>query len=95
MLTYEECLAMSDLTEGEINAIAEHEHLDPMIAMALGQYLITHDDEVKIKKIIMDDIKHAHRIGNYAHERMLRSVLQHFIQTHPEHQHLQPQTNAA
>ena len=85
MLTYEECLAMSDLTEGEINAIAEHEHLDPMIAMALGQYLITHHDEVKIKKIIMDDIKHAHRMGNYAHDRVLRSVLQHFIQTHPEH----------
>ena len=95
MLTYEECLAMSDLTEGEINAIAEHEHLDPMIAMALGQYLITHDDEVKIKKIIMDDIKHAHRIGNYAHERVLRSVLQHFIKTHPEHQRRQQQTNAA
>ena len=85
MLTYEECLAMSDLTEGEIKAIAEHDHLDPMNAMALGQYLITHDDEVKIKKIIMDDIKHAHRMGNYAHERVLRSVLQHFIQTHPEH----------
>jgi len=94
MLTYEECLAMSDLTEGEINAIAEHEHLDPMIAMALGQYLITHDDETKIRKIIVDDIKHAHRMGNFAHERMLRSVLQHFIQTHPEHKRRQ-QHNAA
>ncbi|MCV6589863.1 MAG: hypothetical protein OIF57_12665 [Marinobacterium sp.] len=85
MLTYEECLAMSDLTEGEINAIAEHEHLDPMIAMALGQYLITHDNELKIKKIIMDDIRHAHRTRNYSHERVLRSVLQHFLQCHPEH----------
>jgi len=95
MLTYEECLAMSDLTEGEINAIAEHEHMDPMIAMALGQYLITHDDDIKIKRIIMDDIKHAHRVGNYAHERVLRSVLQHFIQTHPEHGSRKQQSHAA
>ncbi|WP_315853552.1 hypothetical protein [Marinobacterium arenosum] len=76
---------MSDLTEGEINAIAEHEHMEPMIAMALGHYLITHDDEQKIKNIIMDDIKHAHRTGHYAHERVLRGVLQHFISSHPQH----------
>lgn len=86
MLTYEECLAMSDLTQGEINAIAEHEHIDPIIAMALGQYMIVHHDEQKIRKIILDDIKHAHNTGHYQHEKMLRSVLEHFIATHPEHQ---------
>lgn len=89
MLTYEECLEMSDLTADEVDAIAEHEHMDPMIAMALGHYLITHDGEQKIKKIIMDDIEKAERAKNYAHADVLRKVLEHFLATHPENK-LQP-----
>ena len=83
MLTYEECLAMSDLTEGEIEAIAEHEHMDPMIALALGQYLISHEGDQRIKSIILDDIHRAERSGNRRHAEVLRKVLQHFLATHP------------
>lgn len=50
MLTYEECLELSDLTADEVDAIAEHEHMDPMIAMALGHYILTHDGDQKIRK---------------------------------------------
>ncbi|MFW1678250.1 hypothetical protein ACFVYJ_10775 [Pontibacter sp. JAM-7] len=85
MLTYEECLELSDLTEDEVEAIAEHEHTNAMIAMGLGHYLITHDGEQKIKGIILDDIENAKRHQNYAHAEMLHKVLQHFIATHPEH----------
>lgn len=83
MLTYEECLAMCDLTEGEIEAIAEHEHMDPMIALALGQYLISHDGDQRIRGIIIDDIQRADRSGNEARAEVLRKVLQHFLATHP------------
>ncbi|GGO80719.1 hypothetical protein GCM10011348_18040 [Marinobacterium nitratireducens] len=83
MLTYEECLAMCDLTEGEIEAIAEHEHMDPMIALALGQYLISHEGDQRIKSIILDDIRHAERSRNLRHAEVLRKVLQHFLATHP------------
>lgn len=85
MLTYEECLELSDLTSEEVDAIAEHEHMDPMIAMALGHYMITHAGEHKIKRIIMDDIEKAQRERNYQHAEMLQKVLKHFIATHPEH----------
>lgn len=85
MLTYEECLAMSDLTEEEIGAIAVHEHMDKMIAMALGHYLVTHNGEQKIRQIILDDINEARRAGNASQEKVLRTVLQHFIATHPDH----------
>ena len=85
MLTYEECLDMSDLTQDEVEAIAEHEHTDPIIAMALGNYLVTHQGENKVKKIILDDIAKAQRKGDKAHEEVLRKVLNHFISTHPEH----------
>ncbi len=54
MLTYEECLDMSDITQDEVSAIAEHEHADPMIALAIGQYLCCHEGESKIQKIILD-----------------------------------------
>ncbi len=83
MLTYEECLAMCDLTEGEIKAIAEHEHMEPMIALALGQYLISHEGDQRIKSIILDDIQRADRCGNELHAEVLRKILQHFLATHP------------
>lgn len=86
MLTYDECLAMCDLTQEEVSAIAEHEHVDPIIALALGQYLCTHDGEQKIKKIILEDIEHAESVGNKDHAAVLQRVLEHFIATHPEHQ---------
>ena len=66
MLTYNECLHLSDLTQDEVEAIAEHEHTDPIIAMAIGQYLCCHNGESKVKKIILDDIAKAQRKGDYA-----------------------------
>ncbi|WP_432695437.1 hypothetical protein ACQUQP_12900 [Marinobacterium sp. YM272] len=76
---------MSDLTEEEIDAIAVHEHMDTMIAVALGHYLVTHDGEQKIRQIILDDINEARRAGKKDQEQLLRGVLQHFIATHPDH----------
>ena len=84
MLTYEECLHLSDLTQDEVEAIAEHEHTDPIIAMAIGNYLCTHQGEAKVKKIMIDDIAVAQRKGDKVHEEVLRRVLKHFISTHPE-----------
>ena len=82
MLTYNECLEMSGLSVGEVNAIAEHEHVDPIIAMALGNYLIEHEGESMIKKIILDDIAHAERNRDYPHANLLRRVMEHFLATH-------------
>jgi len=84
MLTYQECLDLCGLSEEEIAAIAEHEHMEPIIAMALGQYLVTHQDEQRIKRIILDDIKHAKIKGDQQHVDALNKVLKHFLATHPE-----------
>lgn len=86
MLTYEECLEMSELSADEIAAIAEHEHMDPMIAVALGHYLVTHDGEQHIQRFIIDDIERAKRCGDQKKQALLNSALQHFIATHPSHQ---------
>jgi Electron transfer flavoprotein-ubiquinone oxidoreductase, 4Fe-4S len=40
MLTAEDCIALSDWTIEEIDAIAEHEHLSTVVAVGLGWYLL-------------------------------------------------------
>jgi hypothetical protein len=85
MLTYQECLDMCGLSDDEIKAIVEHEHMEPIIAAAFGQYLVTHKDERRIHGIILDDIKRAQDSGNQQHAEALRKVLKHFLAMHPEH----------
>ena len=84
MLTREGCLALCELTEGEVAAIAEHEHVPEMIAMEMGQYLChTTDGEARIKRMIVDDIQTSRSSGNIAHTAKLVSVLRHFVEHHP------------
>ena len=60
MLTMEECIALSELTEEEIAAIAEHEHVPEIVALELGNYLVhTASGQRRIKAMIADDIRHA------------------------------------
>jgi hypothetical protein len=85
MLTIEDCIALSDLTEEEIDAIAEHEHVPEIIAAEMGNYLIHRPDGVPcLKRIILDDIRASEARGDMAHAYKLRLVLRHFIQTHPQ-----------
>jgi hypothetical protein len=39
MIRLEDCIALSGLTEAQVLAIAEHEHLPEIAATALAQYL--------------------------------------------------------
>lgn len=40
MITLEDCVALCGLTEEEVLAIAEHEHLPEIAAAALASYLV-------------------------------------------------------
>lgn len=83
MLTFEDCIALSELTDEEIAAIAEHEHLSMIVAAELGNYLIHCADGVpRIKRIIADDIAAADRRGNHRHALALKLVLRHFLEHH-------------
>jgi hypothetical protein len=86
MLTREDCLALCELSEEEVEAIAEHEHIPELLAMEMGQYLChTPDGEARIERMIIDDIEHARAQCNYAHMAKLVGVLRHFVETHPHH----------
>ena len=83
MLTFEDCLALAELSEDEILAIAEHENLPELAALELGNYLLhTDGGELTIKRMILDDISHARECGNPRRAAALRSVLQQFCSQH-------------
>ena len=85
MLTLKDCIDLSDLTEEEIAAIAEHEHIPQIVAAELGNYLVqSPDGSPMLKRMIIDDIDAARRRGDLDHCLKLRLVLHHFIKTHPD-----------
>ncbi len=83
MLTVDDCIALSDLTQEEVDAISEHEHIPEIVAAEYGNYLIhTPDGVPAIKRIILDDIEASRAAGNIQHTLALRAVLHHFVTTH-------------
>jgi hypothetical protein len=84
MLSLEDCLALCELTEDEVLAIAQHEHIPEIAAVELGHYLLhTPGGEMLIKTIICDDIAHAHARGDRARELGLKLLLRNFVLQHP------------
>jgi DNA repair protein RadC len=85
MISLEDCLGLCGLSEEEVLAIAEHEHIPEIAAAALGRYLLeqSHGAE-RIRDMIVDDIKTAALHGNAEHAKELVMALRHFLTEHPE-----------
>jgi len=82
MISLEDCIAMCGLTETEIAAIAEHEHMPDIAAATLGRYLMNRPHGVdQIRQMIVDDIRVALCAGNKAHAGQLLSALRHLLTT--------------
>jgi hypothetical protein len=85
MITLEDCIGLCGLTEEEVLAIAEHEHLPEIAATALAQYLLSQEHgSKKVRDMIVDDIRQAQINGDKDHVLTLLRVLHHFLKTHPE-----------
>jgi hypothetical protein len=57
MITLEDCVTLCGLTEDEVLAIAEHEHLPEIAAAALAEYLTQQEHGTeKIRDMIVDDL---------------------------------------
>jgi len=83
MLTLEDCIALSELSEAEIDAIAEHEHVPEIVAAEIGSYLVhTAHGRAEIRSIIRDDIESALARGDYQHAAVLKLLLKRFIDEH-------------
>jgi DNA repair ATPase RecN len=85
MISLEDCVALCGLSEEQVLAIAEHEHLPEIAATALAQYLLKRERGMeKIRDMIVDDIRQAQRRQDKAHILTLLHVLHHFLKSHPE-----------
>jgi hypothetical protein len=85
MISPEEIVGMTDLTEDEVAAVAEHEHTTDVLAAGLVEYLMhRHGGPQAINRMICEDIRAALHADDLAHARQLYAVLKHFIATHPE-----------
>ena len=83
MLTLQDCIALSELTEDEILAIAEHERIPEMAAAEMGNYLVhTPDGAVRIRRMIVDDIERATLCRDIHRAATLRVTLRLFIEHH-------------
>jgi len=85
MITLEDCIALCGLTEAQVLAIAEHEHVPEVIAAGLGETLLrqAHGPE-RVRQMIVDDIRAAHARGDLRHVRELLVCLKQFLDQHPE-----------
>lgn len=86
MITLEDCIALCGLTEAEVLAIAEHEHVPEIAAAALAEHLLKQRrGPDTIHRMIVEDIRAALQRGDRKHACELFAALRHFLETHPEH----------
>lgn len=85
MITLRDCIDMSGLTEEEVLAIAEHEHVPEVVACGLAQYLENSPGgDAQVLQMIVDDIRVAQAANRKAHVQELLHVMHHFLKRHPE-----------
>jgi hypothetical protein len=79
MLTYEDCLALCELSADEIAAIARHEHLPEIVALELGAHLARSPQGRRtIRSMIEDDIALARERSDSREAARLELVLREF-----------------
>ncbi len=84
LLTLQECLEFCELTEDEIHAIAEHEHIPEVVAAELGECLLRSDVGTwVIKRYLLEEIEKAQSHGQVDKVARLNVVLERFNASHP------------
>lgn len=83
MISLEDCIGLCGLSEAEVAAIAEHEHLPQIAAAVLARYmLVGKEGPEKIRGMLIDDIRAAAAAKDSRHAAELISALRHFLNTH-------------
>jgi hypothetical protein len=83
MLSLDECIGMSGLTEDEIAVIAEHEHVPEIVAVELAQGLLKTPKGVFILKCYISDVlEQAKLAGKGDKVKRLDLLLTRFIAAH-------------
>ncbi len=88
MISFDDIVGMTDLTEEEIAAIAEHEHVPEITAAAFGEYLMhEHHGPARVQGMICDDIRSALHARDAVKAKSLYMALKAFMERHPDAAH--------
>ncbi len=84
MLSIQDVIDYCDLDQGEIEAIAEHEHVPITIAAELSQSLLCSPDGVcRLHSMIIENMQQALESGHFQHVKDLSQTYEHLQRTHP------------
>lgn len=84
MLTLKECLDYCDLEMDEVMAIAEHEHVPPIVAAELCFELLQSPQGVCcMHSMVLDDLQDAISHGENERAQRLTSTYKHMQAIHP------------
>ena len=85
VINLDDILDMCALTREEIDAVAEHEHVEGVNAAALADYMMhQHKGPQHVQQIICEDIREALHADDVPKAKELFVVLRHYMSEHPE-----------
>jgi len=83
MLSLQDCVDCSELSEAEIEIIAEHEHVPQIIAAELAFHLLhTPDGMLQLQEMMRESILKARSLGHTRRAFLLLRIYRHFIHEH-------------
>lgn len=89
MLSIQDVIDYCDLERGEIEAIAEHEHVPVVVAAEMSEQLLSTPQGVyRLHAMIIENMEHALEHGEYQHVKDLSETYQHLQRTHPIPSHM-------
>ena len=84
MLSIQDVIDYCDLDRGEIEAIAEHEHIPVTVAAEMSELLLcTPDGVCRLHSMIIENMQHALDSGHFQHVKDLAETYEHLQRTHP------------
>ena len=84
MLSIQDVLDYCDLDRGEIEAIAEHEHIPLTIAAEMSESLLgTPEGVCRLHVMFLENMKQAFEAGHYDHVQELAETYRHLQRSHP------------
>jgi len=84
MLTLKDCIDLSDLSDAEVAAIAEHEHVPEIVAAEIGCELVnTPAGRLVLKRYLRDNLVYAKAQHMEKKAEALALLLRRFDVAHP------------
>lgn len=84
MLSIQDVIDYCDLDRGEIEAIAEHEHIPVTLAAELSETLLCSEEGVcRLHVMFIENMQRAFDAGHFGHVEELAEAYRHLQRTHP------------